>query len=35
MTPVLVSVTYSNITLTVTSQTGSTTATFPNLTVTR
>ena len=35
MTPVLVSVTYSNITLTLTSQTGSTTATFPDLTVTR
>ena len=35
MTPVLVSVTYTDITLTVTSQTGSTTATFPDLTVTR
>jgi hypothetical protein len=35
MTPVLVSVTYSNIKLTVTSQTGTATATFPNLTVTR
>src|SRR5215218_9466204 len=35
MTPVLLRVTYTNITLTVTSQTGSTTATFPDLTVTR
>ncbi len=31
MRPTLVSVTYSNITLTVTSQTGTTTATFPNI----
>jgi hypothetical protein len=35
MTPVLVSVTYTDITLTVTSQTGTTTATFPDITVSR
>lgn len=35
MTPVVVSVTYSNILLTVTSQTGTVTATFPDLTRTR
>jgi hypothetical protein len=33
MVPVLVSVTYSNITLTVTSQTGTTTASYPNITL--
>jgi hypothetical protein len=31
MTPVLVSVTFTNVTLTVTSQTGTTTATFPDV----
>jgi hypothetical protein len=31
MTPVLVSVTFTDVTLTVTSQTGTTTATFPNI----
>jgi hypothetical protein len=35
MTPVLVSVKYTNITLTVTSQTGTTTATFPDQVVSR